>query len=110
MKLAISTLAAAAALAMAIPAAANAAPWQSINHRQANLEQRIEQGIRSGDLNRAEARRLQAQFRNLARLEAQYRRSGGGLTWAERRDLDQRFDRLSERIYAQRNDNQVRRY
>ncbi|MFL5296945.1 MAG: hypothetical protein ACJ798_11245 [Phenylobacterium sp.] len=110
MKRVLFSLAAAATLAAAIPAVATAAPWQSINQRQANLEQRIDQGIRTGDLNRPEAQRLRQQFRHLARLEAQYRRSGGRLTYAERRDLDSRFDRLSERIYAQRHDSQVRTY
>ncbi|PZQ64811.1 MAG: hypothetical protein DI570_04080 [Phenylobacterium zucineum] len=107
MKRAIFSLAAAAVLAA--PFAAQAAPWQSINQRQDALERRIDQGVRTGDLNRREAQRLREQFRDLTRLEHQYRRSGGGISISERRDLDQRFDRLSQRIYAQRNDHQ-RRY
>lgn len=79
MKRVIFALAAAAALAA--PFAAQAAPWQSVNQRQDALERRIDQGVRTG----------------------------GGLSVSERRDLDQRFDRLNQRIYAQRNDHQ-RRY
>jgi hypothetical protein len=108
MKPLFKAAAVAAALMAAAPVAASAAPWQSINQRQANLEQRIDQGVRKGDLNRQEAARLRVQFRELSRLEAQYRRSGGGLTQAERRDLDARFDRLSQQIYAQRHDRQDR--
>ena len=83
----------------AVPMAAQAAPWQNanwqtINQRQANLYNRIEQGVRSGQLNRAEAARLKNQFVSLNRLEAEYRRSRPGLTLAERRDLDRRFDAL----------------
>ena len=101
---------AAAALATAIPAAAGAAPWQSINARQASLESRITQGIRTGELNRNEAMRLRSQFRALVRLEAHYRASGGRLTQAERYDLNRRYHGLSDRIYAQKHDDQVRRY
>ncbi|MGY4398660.1 TolA-binding protein [Sphingomonas sp. UYAg733] len=97
--------------ATALPVAASAAPaWQTINHRQANLYNRIDQGIRSGALNRAEATRLKTQFRQLNNLEAQYRRSRPGLTIAERRDLDRRFDTLSQRIKIQKHDRQGRRY
>jgi hypothetical protein len=94
----------------ALPSIASAQPWQSIDARQANLERRIDQGVRHGDLTRPEAMRLRGEFRDLARLERQYRRDG--LSPWERRDLDRRFDRLSNRIYAERHDNQdrVRRY
>jgi hypothetical protein len=52
---------------------------------------------------------LRSDFRQLTRLEAQYRRSRPGLTAAERRDLDRRFDALSQRIFAERHDWQNRR-
>jgi hypothetical protein len=110
-KLAI-VLAGIATAVAAVPAAAAPAPapwqqgWQSINQRQANLDRRIDQGIRSGALNRNEAQRLRIQLRDLSRLEAQYRRSGRGLTQAERRDLDRRFDILSQRVRNQKHDRQ----
>ena len=78
--------------------------WQSINARQANLDRRIDAGIRNGSLTRAEAIKLRAEFQQIARLEAQYRRTGGGLTARERQDLDQRFDALSRRIRDERRD------
>jgi hypothetical protein len=100
--------------AAAVPASAIAAPlpaygafqggWQNINARQARLDARIDQGIRSGALNRSEAVRLRAQFRDLARLEARYRATRPGLTLAERRDLDRRFDALSARIRIEKHD------
>ncbi|WP_425999328.1 hypothetical protein [Caulobacter sp. DWR1-3-2b1] len=96
------------AIASAAPLAAQAAPWQSVNQRQANLDRRIDQGVRSGQITRPEAQRLRGEFRSLNRLEVQYRRSGGGLSMQERRDLDLRFDRLSQPIYVQKHDRQDR--
>lgn len=96
-----------AAGALAIAAPASAQSWQNINQRQANLDQRIDAGVRTGDLTRAEAVRLRAEFNDLARLEARYR-SSNGLSNAERADLDRRFDALSARVRFERNDRQDR--
>lgn len=82
--------------------------WQSINQRQANLDRRIDQGVRNGQLSRREAVRLRAEFNQIARLEARYRR--GGLTQWERADLDRRFDRLSAQIRYERRDHDGRRW
>ncbi len=76
--------------------------WISINQRQAQLDRRIDRGIRDGSLNRREATRLRAEFRQIARLEARYR--SNGLNGWERADLDRRFDTLSAQIRAERND------
>ena len=92
--------------AAVVPSMASAAPWQSINQRQANLNVRIDQGIRSGALTRPEAVRLRAQMRNVANLEYRYKRNG--LTLAERRDLDRRFNAISARVYKNKRDRQYR--
>lgn len=110
MKRALLTLAAASAVLTALPVAASAQPWQPINQREANLERRIDQGVRSGQLSRVEAARVRTQLRDLERLEARYRRSGGGLDRRERADLDRQFDRLSQVVYAQKHDGDHRRY
>lgn len=110
MKRTALVLAAAVAAIVATPIAASAAPWQSINQRQANLERRIDQGIRSGEVTRQEAVQLRGRLHDLERLEAKYRRSGAGLDMRERRDLDARFDRLSRQVFAQKHDRNVRRY
>ena len=81
--------------------------WQSINQRQANLERRIDQGVRYGSITRREAVNLRAEFNQIARLEATYRR--GGLTQWERNDLDRRFDRLSAKIRYESRDRDHRR-
>ena len=82
--------------------------WQSIHQRQANLDRRIDQGVRNGQLSRREAVRLRSEFNQIARLEARYRR--GGLTQWERADLDRRFDRLSAQIRYERRDRDGRRW
>lgn len=82
--------------------------WQSINQRQGNLYQRIEQGLRNGSLTRGEAQRLRGRFGQLNNLEQRYRRDG--LSQSERRDLDQRFDALSRQIRAERHDGQDQRW
>lgn len=76
--------------------------WQTINQRQANLDRRIDQGLRTGKISRAEAYRLRADFQTIASLESRYRANGLS-TW-ERTDLDRRFDTLSARIRVEAND------
>jgi hypothetical protein len=98
-------MAAVAVSVLAIAAPASAQSWQSINQRQANLDQRIDVGVRNGSLTRNEAVRLRAEFRDLSRLEARYRASGG-LSYGERSDLDRRFDALSARVRYERHDGQ----
>lgn len=105
MKKMLTLLATAGALATATPAFADP-PWQNISARQAQLDQRIDLGVRNGDLTRNEAYRLRAEFREIAALERRYRRDG--LSYAERRDLDRRFDALSSRIRFERHDDDTR--
>lgn len=105
MRIVIPLVAASAMAAAAAPAFA--APWQNINQRQAELDRRIDMGVRSGELTRAEARNLRGEFRDISRLEARYRNSGGLQAW-ERVDLDRRFTVLSAKVRWDRNDNQER--
>ncbi len=121
-KMLVPALALAAVSAAALPASAqsynrghddrgysqNYGGWQSINVRQTNLDRRIDQGVRNGQLSRREAVRVRGEFNALLRLEANYRR--GGLTAWERNDLDRRFDRLSAQVRYERRDRDNRRY
>jgi len=68
--------------------------FQSINDRQAELDARIDAGVRDRSLTAAEAAQLRAEFTQLAGVESQYRRSPPGITPQERTDLNNRFDRL----------------
>lgn len=100
--------------AVTVPAAAApprpASNWVSINQRQANLDQRIDNGIRTGALTRTEGYWLRQQLRAVASTEASYRRTGGGLSYQERAELDRRFDTIAQRVRANKNDRQYVAY
>jgi len=82
--------------------------WNAIAQRKHNLDRRIDQGVRTRQLSRREASRLQDELNSLVRLERQYQR--GGLTRWERQDLDRRYDRLSAKVRYERNDYNGRRH
>lgn len=72
--------------------------------RLRNQQDRIEQGVDNGSLTRNEARRLEAQERDLRQDRARLAR--GGLSQNERERLQERLNRQSDRIYDQRHDDQ----
>jgi hypothetical protein len=100
------SMAAVGAIAVAAPAAsqtwsnnnwnANAGGAMGISNRIAQLDARLQAGIRSGEINRTEARNLRTQLRYLTRLEGRY--SANGLTQVERQDLRQRLRTVREQI------------
>ena len=88
----------------AAPAMANHGERDSgINERQQRLEQRIEQGWRTGQLTRPEVRRLQREMREIERAEHHFA-SDGRLTPRERSDLHARLDRVSQLVQYERRD------
>ncbi|OGK85884.1 MAG: hypothetical protein A2X52_22330 [Candidatus Rokubacteria bacterium GWC2_70_16] len=99
------TAAVAGALALAIAAPAMADTF--IDQRQANQEQRIDQGVRSGALTPAEAARLE---RGQARIERMESRAlaDGRMTPLERRRIMHAQDVQSHHIYRQKHDRQHR--
>lgn len=110
MKKMVFGLLAAAALGSAVPAFAQGprpSDWQPLAQRQDNIERRIDEGMRSGQLTRREARSLHAQFASLLRLEDRYRRDG--LNFRERTDLQRRYDALSARVRFEKHDGEFRR-
>ena len=76
----------------------------NINNNQANQQQRINQGIQSGELTQTEAQRLSNQQERFATKEAEMRQDG--LTLQERRRLDNMQDNMSRNIYHQKHDGQ----
>ncbi|GAB4166516.1 MAG: hypothetical protein Fur0039_03430 [Rhodocyclaceae bacterium] len=78
-----------------------------VNARQHHQQQRIEQGWRSGELTRGEARRLEGEQRRIRREERAYR-ADGVLSPGERRDLNQDLNRASRHIYNEKHDAQIR--
>jgi hypothetical protein len=101
MKKILLSMAAVGALAAAAPAAAqygysnvNAGGAVGISNRIAQLNARLNAGIQAGVVDRAEARSLRMQLRQLQRLDRQY--SYNGLTQAERQDLQMRLRQFRE--------------
>jgi hypothetical protein len=76
-----------------------------IQQRMQNQQQRIDQGVASGQLTPKEAGRLQAQEAKIKQDEARMK-SDGKLTPKERKKLNKKLDRESERIYKQKHDRQ----
>jgi hypothetical protein len=94
--------------AIALFLIAPAIPAQSIAHRVERQRQRINQGIRSGDLTPREAGNLRLQETRVRRESVRDVRNGGGLTRFEHNTIERQQNRLSRRIYRQRHDSQRR--
>jgi hypothetical protein len=106
----LSLMTAAAITAASAPAFAQSgrfSDWQPLSVRQAVIDQRIDQGIRSGQLSRREAMGLRNEYRSLLRLEARYK-SDGRLSPFERNDLQHRYDILSDRVRFDKHDAETR--
>src|SRR5688572_3972906 len=79
MKTILMTMTALAALSVAAPAMAQ--PWNGRQNQTADLQTRLDSGIRSGEISRREAMPLQESLRQLLSLERQY--SANGFTGRE---------------------------
>lgn len=78
------------------------------DNAQHDQRQRIQQGIRSGELTRQEAGRLMAEQRRLESQERSYLADGSLSRW-ERADMMQDLNRASRHIYNETHDAQARR-
>jgi hypothetical protein len=76
-----------------------------IQRRMQNMEQRIDQGVQSGELTPKEAGKLEAEQAKIRQTEQQMK-SDGQLTSKERQRLHDMQDRSSDRIYRQKHDRQ----
>jgi hypothetical protein len=87
-----------------LAAPAQASPHDpGVNARQHHQQQRIGQGVRSGQLTRGETRRLEREQRHIRQEERSYK-SDGVLTQAERLDLQQDLNAASRHIYQEKHD------
>lgn len=83
--------------------------YASVNSRQHEQRERIHQGVRSGELTRAEAQRLREGERQVAQTEARMRaRNNGNLTNRDRARLHVMQDNLSHQIYAKKHNSRDR--
>jgi hypothetical protein len=79
----------------------------NVNKRQQHQAERIQKGVRSGELTRKEARGIANEHRDIKDLEREYR-SDGTLSKRERADLNRRLDDSSVDIARQKHDAQDR--
>lgn len=80
-----------------------------IDERQANQEQRIDQGIASGQLNEREANRLNKQQEHINKMEDRAK-SDGVMTKKERARIVAAQDRASRHIAREKHDRQGKRH
>lgn len=78
-----------------------------INTRQVHQRERIQQGVRSGELTRSERRQAIDSHREVRQLERAYK-SDGTLTAAERSDLRQAQRQASREIHKNKHDEEKR--
>ena len=97
-------LAALFVLGLSVAASANT-PY--INRRERHEQRRINQGIRSGELTRREAVRLEAGQARIRTYE-RFAKADGHVSYRERRQLDRMLDRSGRNIYRQKHDGQDR--
>jgi hypothetical protein len=86
----------------AFAAPAGGAHPRGINARQDRQAARIASGIKSGEITKGEARRLRADEAAVRAEERVDRRSGGGLSRSEARDLQKDLNRTSREIHRAR--------
>ncbi len=96
--------------ALALPAAAQTPMHHShgINNRLHEQQERIHQGVGSGQLTRREQYRLDARDAHIRTQEYRARLSGGKFTPAERRRIQRELNHSSRAIYHQKHDGQTR--
>jgi uncharacterized membrane protein YebE (DUF533 family) len=105
-KISIAALVIAALPALAFAQATPTTPaTPRIDQRQANQERRIEQGVKSGELNGREAARLEKGQAKVRRMEAKAK-ADGVVTAKERRQITHEQNKQSKRIFHEKHDAQ----
>ena len=101
----------AAVVIATLPALASAqssndpAATPGIDQRQQMQQKRIDQGVRSGELNRREAERLEHRQQRIQKME-NHAKADGTVTAKERARIHHAQDQESRRIYRQKHDRQ----
>ncbi len=98
------------AIACALLVASDVSAAGPIRNRRVRQQDRIAQGVKSGQLTAGETARLETKERTLNQEERDTRKlDGGKLTPRDRRTIDQQQNQLSRRIYRQKHDGQTQR-
>ena len=95
----------AAVAAFALPAFAQTTSTPRIDQRQAEQQRRIDQGVKSGQLNKKEAERLDKGQARIQKMESKAM-ADGKMSPKERAKIEQAQDRESKRIFREKHDKQ----
>lgn len=95
----------AAVFAAPVIASAQTASTPRIDQRQENQQKRIDQGVKSGELNQKEAARLEKGQDRVQKMENKAT-ADGVVTKKERRRIEHTQDTQSKRIHRQKHDAQ----
>jgi len=90
-------------LAQPIPARAG-----EIKERQKHQQQRIDEGVKSGELTKKETLKLEAEQGKIRRKKRRFKRNDGEIGPKERAKLEQEQDKASKHIYKEKHDAQTR--
>lgn len=99
----LTMLAAAALTTLSLAATAQTPNTPRVDERQANQEQRIEQGVASGELTQREANRLARQQNRIGHYEDKAK-ADGTVTGRERHQLNHAQNHASRNIRRQKHD------
>jgi uncharacterized membrane protein YebE (DUF533 family) len=91
--------------AFTLPALAQTTATPRIDQRQANQQQRIDQGVASGNLTQQEAARMDKGQDRIQNMEDKAK-ADGVVTAQERKRIANAQDNQSKRIYRQKHDRQ----
>lgn len=109
MKVVSSLLSGVVLCAALVPMTSLAAPRQ-VNQRLENQQDRINQGIKSGELTRKEAGNLEAKDARIKNNERFDRKQDNGkLTPADRKSLNKQLNKASRNIYKDKHNNRTQK-
>jgi hypothetical protein len=80
---------------------------QVIKERQERQQDRIGEGVKSGELTKPETLKLEAEQAKIRRKKRRYKKSGGALTPKEKADILSDQDKASKHIYKEKHDAQT---
>lgn len=96
-------------VAVALPASAQTPTHpHDVNSRLKEQHQRIQQGVKSGQLTRREANRMRLRDARIRYHQSRDRVTGGHISRAEHQRLEHQLNRTSHAIHSQKHDAQQR--
>ena len=77
---------------------------QVIDERQKRQQERIDEGVKSGELTKKETLKLEAEQAKIRKKKRRFKRNDGEIGPKERAKLEQEQDKASQHIYKEKHD------